>query len=106
MKFFESNDSDKAKRILIYAVIENYILFGLDEEAIKDVINTYNNKKADNSALMDDQNSFSILNITVDKFIDDYYKYVAKYSGRSSSFNQFEAERKIKPFFDVYLTKI
>ena len=49
----------------------------------------------------ENQLPFTMFEIKAEKFLDEYYKYVAKYSGKSSSFNQFEVERKIKPLFNV-----
>jgi hypothetical protein len=69
----------------------------MSEKSIKELIDTYLNKKNNTT----EEITTSNFELSVAPFLDDYYKFVTRYAGMTSSFNQNEVESRIKPFFDI-----
>jgi hypothetical protein len=85
-----------------YIVIDNYLLIGTNPGIIMNMIRTY---KGSNPSIKDlnifSDSPASKVFVNIGAFLTDYYKFLAKYSSKSSNFNQFEIENKIKPLFEI-----
>jgi len=80
----------------LFSFIDNYMFVSMSEKSIKELIDTYLNKKEKIS-----ETTIPNFELNVAAFLDDYYKFIIRYAGITSSFNQNEVEVKIKPFFDI-----
>jgi hypothetical protein len=85
-----------------FSLVGNYVLLGTNSKLINDLIDSYKGIKPSSQLL-----NSSLSEIDDKMFIDgnllleDYYKYLMKYSSKSTSISTFETEGKVKPLFDI-----
>jgi hypothetical protein len=81
----------------LFSFIDDYMFVSMSERSIKELIDTYLTRREKVTEEITTPN----FELNVAPFLDDYYKFIMRYAGMTSSFNQNEAETKIKPFFDI-----
>jgi hypothetical protein len=81
----------------LFSFIDNYMFVSMSEKSIKELIDTYLNKREN----VTEEKIIPNFELDVTTFLDDYYKFTMRYASMISSFNQGEVETKIKPFFDI-----
>lgn len=92
---------EKGSKKVCYALFKNFLLFGSNPDILKNALDNYNSGKTNLSIAGFANSDYSKLEIRTGKFLQDYFKYLSKYSTKSTLFNEFEVERKIKPLFDL-----
>jgi hypothetical protein len=94
-------DLQKGKKSILYCYIDNFVIFSFNEQTLKNFIDSFSKNKSSYAVSNGIHSASTKFEIFTGKFLDEYYTYLAKYSGRSTLFNGFEVERKIKPLFDI-----
>jgi hypothetical protein len=83
-----------------FAVVDGNLLITINRKILMEMIDSYKSGSSiDKSGINTEYSDNYFLNMN--NFSNSYYKYLSKYSGSAKSFNQFEVEEKIKPFFEV-----
>jgi hypothetical protein len=84
-----------------FCIFRNFLIISNNIDVLKSCLEKFdkNETNSDLNRLRDYK--FSVLKISMNEFLNEYLKYLSKYSTSSSLFGDFEVENKIKPLFEV-----
>ena len=84
-----------------FCIFRNFLIISNNIDVLKSCLEKFdkNETNSDLNRLRD--YNFSVLKISMNEFLNEYLKYLSKYSTSSSLFGDFEVENKIKPLFEV-----
>ncbi len=84
-----------------FCIFRNVLIISNNINVLKSYLEKFdkNETNSDLNRLRD--YNFSVLKISINEFLNEYLKYLSKYSASSSLFGDFEVENKIKPLFEV-----
>jgi len=82
-------------------IFKNFIIISNNSNFLKLCLEKYDKNELNSDVKKIKDYNFSFLKISINEFINEYLKYLSKYSSSSSLFGDFEVENKIKPLFEI-----
>ncbi|HEY9188526.1 MAG TPA: hypothetical protein VIR55_11580 [Ignavibacteria bacterium] len=84
-----------------FCIFRNFLIISNNIDVLKSCLEKFDKNETNSDLNRLRHYNFSVLKISMNEFLNEYLKYLSKYSTSSSLFGDFEVENKIKPLFEV-----